>query len=103
MNEPDITKFPKYRPNPFLADLPTHLKDPKNYKKIMKAILDTLATKHSHADLFEWSQCKSCSQKMLERRLLLKNLGFRNPRQFLEWRKVMDVIQTRVKLEKYND
>lgn len=84
--------FSRFTGNRILYGLPEALKDPANFPKIQKAILNTLQTRHSHGDMMEWSACRSCTEKMLERRLLLKRLGFRNARQYMAWRQVHEEI-----------
>lgn len=98
MNEkPDID----FRPHthPILAILPEHLKDPKNYEKIQRAILDAGASRHSHSDMLEWSACKYCQQKEWNRKEMMKKLGFVNGTQYMLWKKIHEEIK-RLKLPK---
>lgn len=81
--------FPKYTPNPIFAGLPAYLKDPKNYYKIQKLVIETLGGKHSHGEVMEWATCVDCQKRFKERGSVLKRLGFRNPRQYLAWRQVI--------------
>jgi len=91
--------FPKYKPgHPLLADLPEFLKNPANYEKIRRLILESIATSCTHSYILEFAKCRSCTEKMLERRALLKRLGFRSPKQFLMWRKVHEKIKERYPL-----
>lgn len=106
MSEINKDTFPKYKPNPLFKDLPQGLKDPQNYIKIEKAVMDTMICPTSHADLMEMTQCSTCTSNMRERRHLLKNLGFKSPRQYYAWKKVMMVMMDpslKVKLPKYNE
>lgn len=96
MKKPKISFKPKT--SPLLADLPEHLKNPANFGKIQRAILNTFMSTCNHSDLLEWSSCKKCTDKMLERRLLLRKLGFKNPRQYFAWRKTHEEIQKRYPL-----
>lgn len=94
MTPEEAKKFPKFKPgelHPLLKDIPPRLKDPANYEKIQKALLETIAG-HSHSELFQFANCVTCTNKMLERRLLLKRLGFKNPAQYMAWKKVMDTM-----------
>lgn len=84
--------FPKYAPNPYLKDLPAHLKDPRNYKKIQMALLETFASKHSHSEMEHWSKCKDCMERVREHGLLMRKLGFPTGRHYLEWKRVMSEI-----------
>jgi len=84
---------------PRLTDsLPDFLKDPANFLKVQQAIYKTIATKHSHGDVFEYAKCSACSRKMLERRHLLKSLGFKNPAQYMQWQKTHAEIRKRFPL-----
>lgn len=101
---PDITKdtFEAPAPHPLVADLPPHLKDPKNYKKVMSALYEAGASKCDHSEVLEWSQCSKCQLKQHERAEMMRKLGFTSGAQFLAWRKIHETIISRVSLEKYN-
>lgn len=92
----DIHIAPKN--NPILDGLSEYVKNPANYTEIKKKLLDTLATKCTHSDLLAYSACKSCTNKMLERRRLLKKLGFKSAAQYMAWQKVHEKIQERFPL-----
>lgn len=95
MEQPKLDKpLPRFKPNPLVASLPEHLKDPANYMKIKKAIADTMKKCHkSHADVGEMATCWKCSDGMLERRALLKRLGFKNPAQYRKWQEINNKIK----------
>lgn len=95
-------KYPKYTPNPLIADLPDYLKDPANYEKIQRQLLDALASTHSHSDMEEWSACLDCQKRMMEHANLMRKLGFKKPGQYLAWKKVHETIAGRISLPKYN-
>lgn len=99
-------KYPQYTPNPMFNGLPEYLKDPNNFDKIQKMLLETLATGCSHSEPSEWSACKKCTDNMIERRLLMQKLGFISIQQYMAWRKVMETIlgrvKPKVKTNKYN-
>jgi hypothetical protein len=88
----------KPRLHPLLASLPEHLKNPANFEKIQKAIIDTLQTKCNHGDVLEFAKCKKCTENMLKRRLLLRKLGFRSPSQYFAWRSIHEEIKKRYPL-----
>lgn len=96
MNTPDIDIRPKL--HPLLADLPDFLKDPANYEKIEADILKTFLSSCGHSDIMQWAECEKCSKKMLERRHLLKSLGFKNPAQYRAWKMVHQKIKERMPL-----
>lgn len=96
MDKPDI-KF-KSKSDPLVAFLPDHLKNPANYEDIQKKILATLKTKCSHSDMLEMSKCQKCTDMMIRRRKLLKELGFKNPAQYMQWRKIHEKIKEKFPL-----
>lgn len=103
MNEPEITKetFPHVKAataHPILATFPAHLKDPKNYKAIQKAILEAGATKHSHGEVMDWAGCKTCQGKQRDRLMMMKKLGFASAAHYMTWQKIHRTITERVKL-----
>ena len=73
-------------------DLPAYLKDPKNYFKIQRALLDTLKGKHSHSEVQSMANCTECTRKYLELREMKKKLGFKNPAQYFAWKKIMEIM-----------
>lgn len=81
-----------------LAGLPQYLKDPEVYPKIQKALLETIATTHSHSDLLEWGGCVPCQIKMHNHGEMMRKLGFQSPQQYRAWCKVHEKIEKRVKL-----
>ena len=83
------------RLNPLIADLTDYLKDPANFDKIQKTIIETLAGNCSHSDMAEWAGCAKCQKRFTERRYMLKKLGFKNPTQYREWVKVHSEIKRR--------
>lgn len=78
--------------HPVVANLPEELKDPKCFKRIEKKIFEASKTGHDHKSLITWNKCKHCQQKFLERRALVKKLGFATYEQYLTWKKIMDII-----------
>lgn len=95
-----FAKAPKL--HPALATLPAYLKDPKNYDKVMKAILDAGATRHSHGEIADWAACAACQRKAWDRKEFMTKLGFKHAAQFKAWQQVHMAIKERVPLAKYN-
>lgn len=93
--------FPKYKPA--AHDFPPHLKDPANYNKIQLALLDTLASKHSHGDMAEWAACASCQKKMHEHAETMRKLGFETPQHYMAWKRIHAEIKKRIPYAKYDD
>lgn len=93
-NKIDYKSVPKAsKTNPLTAKLSPYLKDPANFEKIQKQILDTFMIGHSHSELIDWSKCKKCTEGMLNRRKILKKLGFKNAQQYYAWRKTHEKIK----------
>ena len=90
--------FPKANKVSVLAGIPEYLKDRKNYPKVQKALLETLATTHSHSDMIEWAGCFQCQRKMHDHAEMVRKLGFLSPAQYFAWKKVMQEIERRVPL-----
>ena len=98
MNKEEAKKLPKKINNSLVDTLSPYLKDPANYEEVQRQVVASVQTTCSHSDLLEYSKCPRCTEKMLERRKLLKKLGFKNPRQYMEWRKIHHEIKRRFPL-----
>ena len=77
---------------PITRHLPDYLKDPANYEKIERALLETLASRHSHAEVLDWHKCKSCQNKVLNHKNMMRGLGFLTPAHYYGWKKIMHVL-----------
>lgn len=97
---PDIAFASKT--NPLLDMLPEFVKDPRNYLKIQKALLETLSCSKSHSDALEMAKCKKCTVNMQTRRALMKKFGFINAAQYMAWRRAHEFIKQRMPLDMYN-
>lgn len=84
--------------NPIFEGLPEYLKDPANYKKIKKQLLNELSSTHSHGEMVEWAACPSCQRKFTERGVVIRKLGFTSSAQYMAWDKVMKTIVDAEKL-----
>ena len=87
MNQEKAKKLPKYIGNPLLKDMPQYLKDPKNFKKIQRELLETLSTRHSHSEIIDFAECFDCQQKVKDHAKLMRK-HFTSPQQYMEWQKV---------------
>lgn len=92
----DVKKFPKYQPDPELAHLPDYVKDPANYDKIRAALLECLASPHSHSDMEEWSKCVDCMVKVEEQKQMMKKFGFTTPSVYKKWQKTHETIKRKL-------
>src|SRR3990167_10385940 len=104
MSDITPTTFPKDISNPILRGLPVHLKDPANFEKVQRALLETLGGTHSHSELQTWGTCVPCQRKLRDHGLMMKKLGFKSPAQYRMWVRVHRKIQEheKVRLPKYN-
>lgn len=103
MTSKQARQLPKYAPNPIFKGLPKKLKDPRNFMRIQRALLETLATRHSHSELLDFYQCPSCMRKVQDHKAMMLKLGFTSPAQYREWVRVHEVIRRRVPYPKYDD
>lgn len=92
VQKPDTTHFTKSRVHPLVASMPPHLKDPANYKKIQKALLEAGATTHSHGEVLEWASCFKCQKAQNNRLLMMKSLGFTSKAMYMTWRRIHNEI-----------
>lgn len=104
MSEVDVAQFPSV-PNPLTASLPAALKDPANFKKIKKVLLEAGSTRCSHSDMLAWAACKKCKQVQWNRKEMMIALGFTSAAQYLAWHKIHEQIEAHQlrPLAKYND
>jgi len=94
---PEAPKLPKALQPSILAGLPEYLKDPNVYDKVQKAIVSSIQSSCTHSDPSEWMSCRKCGEKMAERRALLKRLGFKSPAQYMQWKKVHEMMRTELR------
>lgn len=101
---PDYRSFPKTKTQQIVKNFPPHLKDPANYDKIQKAIIEAGATKCSHGEIGEWAKCKKCQWALAKRSETMKKLGFKTSAHYLMWKKIHGQIKILEKdrLPKYN-
>src|SRR3990167_10563823 len=85
--------LPKQLPqNPMLASLPVWVKNPNNFTKIQKALYEAGVSSCDHAELIEWHNCVKCQMKQHERAEMLRKFGFKEPGQYITWKKTMETI-----------
>lgn len=102
---PDPKNFSPYAPNPIFNGLPEYLKDPQYYEKIEMAMIETLSSKKTYSDLMKYIESPEGKKGLLERRALIKRLGFKSTEQYMSWRKVMRSmlnLSEKKPLAKYN-
>ena len=98
-------ELPKVIRRPITESLPAYLKDPKNYDKINKYIIQTLASKHSHGEVVEWAKCAACQRRFAERSNVLKKLGFPTIKYYMAWKRIHERMKTLVRdrISKYDE
>jgi len=98
----DLPDLPKKLPVNVLDGLPEYLKDPANYTKIRKFLFEILASRCDHSDILEWYACKKCVERIHKHGEAVRKLGFKSPAQYMQWRRVHEIMEKRDPLEKYN-
>lgn len=86
------------KPNRLTHNLPPYLKNPDNFERIMKEILEAGRTSHSHGDIEAWSKCVKCQSALWKRKEMMYGLGFKTAAQYTEWKKIHEEIRSRRKL-----
>lgn len=90
--KPDFTHIKPHAPHPLVQAMPAHLKDPANYKKIQKALLEAGSTPHSHGEVLEWASCIKCQKAQNNRLLMMKAMGFTSKAMYMTFRKIHEEI-----------
>ena len=101
---PNFRHFPKLKTHAIVKNMPAHLKDPANFDKIQKAILEAGATSHSHAEMEAWAKCKKCQAALANRSQTMKKLGFETGTHYIIWKRIQEQMRMieRDPLPKYN-
>ena len=93
MNKLDLSSVPKnIKPSPVLVGLSDELKDPKCFKKIEKKLFDLVKSDHKHKTASAYVKCEECQTKYKKRKRAIRDLGFRDTQQYMEWKKIMTII-----------
>lgn len=82
----------KPKPNPIFDNLPKALKDTSCYADIERQVRLATYSDHTHKTLKQFVRCKRCTPKIQARQNILKGFGFAGYAQYLEWRRVMNII-----------
>lgn len=99
MKKLDLAKVKKLKPNPIFKGLSPKLKNPKNFIKIEKQLQDILKSTHKHKTISAYAKCESCEVKRLTRQKKMMEMGFTSINQFLEWRKVMIIMNKKANFQ----
>lgn len=93
MKKKDVEKLLKgLKPHPVFLSLPEELKDQACYAGIEERVAKAMFSDHKHKTIKAFVACKRCSEKLTRRRALLTEIGFKSTEQYLEWKRVMDII-----------
>lgn len=93
MNQADLKKLlKKAKPHPIFASLPDSLKDWDGFEAIEKRLTLAVYSDHTHKKISAYVKCKPCAAKLAKKREVLKEIGFASYEQYLEWKRVMDII-----------
>lgn len=82
----------KRKKNPLFKGFPSRLKDPASFEVVEKQLFDILQSGHKHKTASSYVRCSECMEKREERKRKMKELGFKSMQQYLEWKKIMDII-----------
>ncbi len=85
-------KVANLKPNPIFEGLPDNVKSVKAYHRIEDKLQKALQSDHTHKTVKEYVSCAWCNKKRELRQNMIKSEGFRNVKQYLEWRKIMEII-----------
>lgn len=85
INKPGITPE-------VLKGLPDNLKSVDMYYSIERELAKILESDHKHSSVKEYVSCAWCNQKRQLKQNRIKSYGFTSTAQYLEWKKIMDII-----------
>lgn len=88
----DLSTVPKLKTNPIFDGLPEALKDPKCFKDIETKLRTLLISDHKHSTVKSYNGCKRCKAKFDKRQAYMKEVGFKDIRQYSEWKRIMSII-----------
>ena len=99
-----LRTFPNLKTHAIVKNMPPHLKDPANFDKIQKAIIEAGRTTHSHSDIEAWGKCKKCQMALVNRSEMMRKLGFKTGSHYIIWRRIQEQMKMvlRDPLPKYN-
>lgn len=84
----------KSKLHPIFKDLPDELKNHDKFIEIEKRLGQITLSSHKHKNVSSYVKCDECKGKIQEKQDAIKALGFTSFAQYMEWKKVMVIIQT---------
>ena len=85
----------KTKPNPIFKGLKKELKDPACFDDIESKLQIILKIDHTHKTASSYAKCEECNSKRVERQKAMKDIGFKNINQYLEWKKIHTIIKNK--------
>jgi hypothetical protein len=85
-------KVANLKPNSLFEGLSDEVKTIKAYNRIEKKIQELTKSDHNHKTVKEYVSCAWCNKKRQLRENYIKSEGFTSSKQYLEWRKIMEII-----------
>lgn len=82
----------EHKPNPIFDGMPESLKDPACFEDIEKRLRSLLISDHKHKTIKAYIACKRCQTKLNKKREVMKEIGFKDVKQYSEWRRIMSII-----------
>ncbi len=95
----DLKGTEKLKPNPLFEGLDDSLKDPANFEATERKIINAVKTSHLHQTVKSYMNCKECQAKFRRRQRMVSDLGFKSLEQYLEWRKIMQIIRNKSNIQ----
>ncbi len=95
MKKLSLKKIAKMPISKIFKDLPDRLKSVEAYNKIELELFKILQTDHKHKTVKEYVTCAWCNKKRELKQNRIKALGFVDYAQYVQWRKVMEVIKNK--------
>lgn len=95
MKKLDLAKIKKLKPNPIFKGLSPRLKNPDNFVKIEKELIDCLKSDHKHRIIKAYVSCAWCQKKLQLKQQRMLAMGFKDYGQYVEWRRVMQIIRSK--------
>lgn len=96
-----LNKIAKAKENPVFEGLSEELKDPDNFQKIEKKIVNTMVSDHKHANIKQFINCKRCQDKVRKKAETIKKSGFKDFTQYQNWKKIMFIMINKKNLRLY--
>ena len=94
MEKVDLSVLPKkIKPDPLFKGLKKSLKDPACFEDVEKRLQDIIKIDHTHKTASSYAKCDECNKKRVERQKAMKDIGFKNINQYMQWKKIHTIIR----------